>query len=76
MNNDSTLFYGGGGFGWINKAKTIKTIYVPIARPNPSTENIANTETVFKETTAKKRAVRKRATKQQLAKKARIGKFA
>ena len=76
MNNDSTLFYGGGGIGGINKTKTIKTVYVPIAKPIPPKENIANTGIVFKETTAKKTAVRKRATKQQLAKKARIGTFA
>ncbi len=34
MSNMSDFtFYGGGGFGGINKAQEVKTVYVPMAEP-------------------------------------------
>ncbi len=67
MNYDSSLFFGGGGFGGINKSKVVKTVFVPIITPTQPKTTI--TEHVYKEPITRKRTVRKRATKKKAPKK-------
>jgi len=63
MNNDSSLFFGGGGFGGINKARVMKTVFVPISNPIQPKNTI--TEQVYKEPITRKRAVRKTDSKRK-----------
>ena len=67
MNNDNTQFFGGGGFGGINKARVMKTVFVPISKPT-QTNNAVN-EQVYKEPITRKRTIRKRAPKKKAQKK-------
>ena len=43
MDNDSYIFYGGGGFGGVNKANPLRTVYVhmtvPPIEPAPPTSS-------------------------------------
>ena len=57
MNNDSSMFFGGGGFGGINKARVMKTVFVPISNPIQAKNTVS--EQVYKEPITRKRAVRK-----------------
>ena len=67
MNNDNSLFFGGGGFGGINKARVMKTVFVPISKPTET--NNASKEHVYKEPITRKRTIRKRASKKKSEKK-------
>ncbi len=67
MNNDNSLFFGGGGFGGINKAKVMKTVFVPISKPTQPIN--ASNEHVYKEPIIRKKTIRKSSSKKKAAKK-------
>ena len=67
MNNDNSSLFGGGGFGGINKARVMKTVFVPISKPTQT--NNSGIEQVYKEPITRKRTIRKRASKKKTQKK-------
>ena len=75
MDNDSYMFYGGGGFGGVNKAKEVRTVYVQMAHPRLETETATSStnEPVYKDQKPKRKQVKKRKAKR--AKKQKIQKY-
>lgn len=75
MDNDSYIFYGGGGFGGVNKANPLRTVYVhmtvPPIEPAPTTSSAI--DKVYKEQKPKRKPVKKR--KLIRAKKTKIVKY-
>ena len=72
MNNDNSLFFGGGGFGGINKAKVMKTVFVPISKP---TEPInSSKEQLYKEPIIRKKTIRNSPSKKKIVAKKRQAK--
>jgi len=72
MNNDNSLFFGGGGFGGINKAKVMKTVFVPISKPTqPINTSI---EQLYKEPIIRKKTIRKSPSKKKIVAKKRQAK--
>ncbi len=67
MNNDNSLFFGGGGFGGINKAKVMKTVFVPISKPTQSIS--PSKEQLYKEPMIRKKTISKSSSKKKVAKK-------
>ena len=67
MNNDNSMFFGGGGFGGINIARGMKIVFVPISKPTQT--NNAGKEQVYKEPITRKRTIRKRTSKKKSQKK-------
>ena len=64
MNNDNSLFFGGGGFGGINKSKVMKTVFVPFSKPTqPINTSI---EHVYKEPIIRKKTIRKSSSKKKI----------
>ena len=72
MTNDNSLFFGGGGFGGINKAKVMKTVFVPISKPTQSIS--PSKEQLYKEPIIRKKTIRKSPSKKKIVAKKIVAK--